>query len=161
MSDADNYISDPPQEQHSLEARMLRARERLKAIERNCWYLGIVGLNDIPTPYVFVSGIVLQNVEEAPTSTELHQAMEKWQNAFFVGHYSGNVRHEIAIDRAVYPHDSEALWMARYAHYALCVRTLRTMSAPVLSDHSWSTIAAFKDRTVVAEVPESHGRRWV
>lgn len=150
---------DKPDAYHSLEQRYVRACSRLASVRDQCAYLGILGMNKVKTPFQFAPGILLQEVTDPPTSTELHQAMSDWQNAGYVSHYS-NVTHEIAVDKTIYRNESEQLWVARYVVYALRIRTLRNIFAPIFGNQSWSTIAAFKDRSIFASVVEPIGRVW-
>lgn len=130
-----------------IDQRKYRASKRLEREGGEFIYLAIIGLKISIDEFEFVPEARLQRVEEHPGEMELARALRNSQIVSAIGRYAHGIQHELRVGR-------DALKHAWPVISALRVRTCSEFLVPAFCDRSWSTIAAFEDRSCVAGLYE-------
>lgn len=138
----------------TYEDRRVRAQARLAGELENRYYIALVGLKTQMPAFDFGSAASIRQVVEPPIGYDFAVALENRGLFDVVSRWGPAVAHELSIDRGQFPNDAEALDAAWTLIAALRTSSLAQFVAPMLCNHSWSTIAAFTDHSCHVDVVE-------
>jgi hypothetical protein len=137
-----------------FEGRRARATERLASTEGKSWYFAVLGLICSEHELALAPLAKLQRVVEPPGEIELAGALENKLILSAIARYSHHIEYELAVSREDDKDDQSAFNLAWWIVSALRVRTLSEILVPVVSDYSWSTIAALTNGGCHAQLLE-------
>ncbi len=137
-----------------FEQRGIRASTRLAQSSGNEWNFAFIGLTCEIERFSFEEIGVFRRVVEPPGEVELAAALSSPHLFGAIGRYSHQISHELAINRNGLVEDNRAFTMAWWVISALRVKTLAEFLVPVVADHSWSVVSAFKGQECRAQLLE-------
>jgi hypothetical protein len=137
-----------------LDERRSRAAARLAAVAGDAWYFVLLNLDAAPEGFEFDAAARLQRVTDPPTEAELAAALRDPRLFATLGRWAAAVRWELAVERKLGTSPQAGINLAFLIVTALRIRTGGEILLPVMTDHSWSTLAGIADGRCTAGVLE-------
>ncbi|SHJ30469.1 hypothetical protein SAMN02745146_2829 [Hymenobacter daecheongensis DSM 21074] len=137
-----------------FENRKKEATERLKEEKGKYWYFAIIGFVSDDSVLEIEPLARIQKVENPAGEIELACALKNKNLFSSIGRYSQKVTYELAISKEFAKDDQGAFNIAWWIVSALRIRNLVEVLIPVVTDYSWSVIAALPDSSCYARLLE-------
>ena len=136
-----------------------RAVQRLSRSHNYDWFFAMLGLESEVDEFKFKfdPSIILQRVEEPPSVIELAAAAKDPTICAAIGRYSERITYELAV-RNVGSESRSSFILAYLIVAAIRARSLIRILVPAAANRSWSSIAAFEDKSCEVQLVEDAPR---